>query len=256
MMQDATDMMLAIERSTPRPGWALFKGTTCVLEHIADEEPSRTPDWLVRLGEALDTMGVRPAEITRFAVGLGPGSFSGTRASVAALQGLALPGRRPVLGVASAAAAAFVVLGERLAQGWRTPVAVIGDARRERLWCAVFELAAGRLVVRTDGACRPPAHDATDFLLTTWDGLLQALPAGAWVITPDREQLGARLAVALPAGCLADDARLPTAVDVARLLLADPRTARYEPLPIYLHPAVAVRASEPAAKPEPAPPGA
>ena len=33
--------------------------------------------------------------------------------------------------------------------------------------------------------------------------------------------------------------RQPTAEDVGRLVLADPAAARAEPLPIYLHPAVA-----------------
>ncbi|MEI8243875.1 MAG: tRNA (adenosine(37)-N6)-threonylcarbamoyltransferase complex dimerization subunit type 1 TsaB [bacterium] len=248
-------LTLVIERSTCRPGWALFRDADCLLETISDEEPSRAPGWLARLGDALAKNHVSLAEVDRFAAGLGPGSFSGTRAAVAALQGMALPGGKPLTGVSSAAALAFDLLTARAARGLQTPMAVVGDARRERLWCAVYALEGPRLVVgsrkkscgnlppvcadRETFATTPPAHDAADFTLTPWADLPQHLPPGAVVISPDWDRIGTRLSDVLPAAQLVAGVCMPTAAGVGRLLLADPASARAEPAPIYLHPAVA-----------------
>ena len=240
-MNAPTDMLLAFDRSSRRPGWALFRGNLCLLEQTADVEPSRTPDWLAHMGQAIEGAGVRLAEISRFVAGLGPGSFSGTRASVAALQGLALPGRRPLLGVASAAAAAFAVLRARAEHGLTTPVAVVGDAHRERLWCALYALRDGHLAVLASGVARPPTHASGDFVLATWEHLPAALPADAWIITPDHERIGERLCAAVGTGRLAGASCLPSAADVGRLFRAEPGAACFDPLPIYLHPAVAQR---------------
>jgi len=232
-------LTLVVERSTCRPSWALFRDAVCQLETISDEEPSRAPDWLLRLGAALEAAGISLAEIDRFATGLGPGSFSGTRASIAALQGMALPGGRPLVGVSSAAALAFAGLNEQAAKGLHTPVAVLGDARRERLWCVVCALHENRLVVSAKTGTRPPTHDAADFTLTTWADLSQCLPPGATVVTSDWDRIGQRLSTLLPAAQLLATLRTPSAADVGRLLLSDPSAAHTEPLPIYLHPAAA-----------------
>jgi tRNA threonylcarbamoyl adenosine modification protein YeaZ len=249
--------LLCVERSTSRPGWALFRDSDCILEALADEEPARTPDWLARLARACAGVDVPLDRIDRFAVGLGPGSFSGTRAAVSGLQGLSLPGNRPLLGVSSAAAQAYALLMERAAAGIHSPVAVVGDARRDRLWCAVFVLGpasgtgkgadspdltnrpAGQLLAWTREGPRAPTHDARDFSLTPWQDLPAHLPPGTQVSTPDWDRIGARLAESLPPGQLPKQSRRPTAADVGRLILADPLSAHAEPIPIYLHPAVA-----------------
>ena len=255
-------LTLVVERSTCRPGWALFRDDVCQLEAVSDQEPSREPDWVARLGAALEAAHIPLPQIDRFAAGLGPGSFSGTRAAVAALQGMALPGQKPLVGVSSAAALAFALLTARAAQHIHTPVAVIGDARRERLWCAVFTLptpgvAAAvsaaettspdtgaatqktQLLSLTPTGLRPPTHDAADFTLTPWTDLASHLPPDTLVVTPDWPRIGTRLSSLLPAHQILPGAHLPTAADVGRLLLSDPSAAHLEPMPIYLHPAVA-----------------
>lgn len=233
-------LTLVIERSTRRPGWALFRGAAGILDRVLDEEPSRGPDWPARLGQDLAKAGVQPAAIDRFVAGLGPGSFSGTRAAVAALQGMALPGGHDLVGVSSAAGLAFALLTERASGGVHTPVAVVGDARRERLWCAVYTLdSAARLTVLGNGAAHSPTHDAADFVLTTGSELPGHLPPAAAVVSPDWDRIGARLASVVPATQLVAGIRLPTAAEVGRLLFSDPAAARTDPLPIYLHPAVA-----------------
>ena len=232
-------LTLVVERSTRRPGWALFRDVACVLEMCADVEPSRAPGWLAELKAALDGANVSLADIDRFAVGLGPGSFSGTRAAVAALQGMALPGGRPLLGVNSAAALALRLLTARAAEGDTTPVAVVGDARRDRIWCAVF--GAPPLMAWTRQGMRPLSHDAHDFALTTWADLPSCLPSDALIVSPDWDRIGARLTALFPAARLAAGDDTPTAADVGHLAISDPSATRSEPMPIYLHPAVVER---------------
>jgi tRNA threonylcarbamoyl adenosine modification protein YeaZ len=232
-------LTLSIERSTRHAGWSLCRDTTCLFATVTDTEPARAPAWLAELGAALDEAGVPLATIDRFVAGLGPGSFSGIRAAVAALQGMALPGGTPLLGVSSAAALAFTLLTERAASGHHTPVSVVGDARRERLWCGSYTLHHGQLRSCTVAGIRHLTHDADDFQLTTVAELPNHLPPGTWVVTPDWQRIGPRLAALLPAQQLLPAERLPTALDVSQLYLAEPDAARKEPVPIYLQPAVA-----------------
>jgi len=86
---------------------------------------------------------------------------------------------------------------------------------------------------------RPPTHDAADFVLATAADLPGCLPPDTVVVTPDWDRIGARLSSLLPVTQLVAGAHTPSAADVGRLLLSDPAAARAEPVPIYLHPAVA-----------------
>lgn len=237
-------LTLAVERSSGHSGAALFRDAVCLAEQSTYGEPARAPAWMADVRDLLTTADVTVMELDRLAVGLGPGSFSGTRAAVAGLQGLGLPYGIPLTGVSSAAALAFHWL--RATPSVRR-VTVLGDARRERLWVATFELTSdGRInVVTADGQARKPCHTAEDFALLPSATLLTAIPAGTAVITPDWERLKLRLTALLPADCLITGDHQPTAVDVARLVYTDIAAARTDPAPIYLHPPVVVAHNKP-----------
>ena len=225
---------LVIDRSTSRPGMALFDEGCLLFEHTWDGEPTRAPEWMGDLELLLKDRQIAVQTLDGFVCGVGPGSFSGIRASLAALSGLALPGGKPVYGVASAAALA---LGQ--AEG-AACVTVIGDARRNRLWCVTYRVdAAARQVRLCDG--RAPTHTAEDFLLVPVGELNDAVPADSRVVSSDWERLSTVLSAAFGADRLVTHAVFPTAADVGRLALSDPASRVREPLPIYLHPAVAVR---------------
>ena len=226
---------LAVERSTPQASWALYRDATLVAARPLAGTQLRAPSWVAEIMAGLVELGVAPGALERVIVGTGPGSFSGIRAAIAALQGLALPSGRPVLGLASAAA-----LGRKMALATAcATVAVVGDARRERLWCAVYRLAAeGRLTLASSG--EQPGHTSDDFLLPTWATLSASIPGDAWVISPDWERLAARFLAHAAVGCACHAAAaVPTAEDLGALYFSDPSAARHDPAPIYLHPAVA-----------------
>jgi tRNA threonylcarbamoyl adenosine modification protein YeaZ len=224
---------LVVDRSTCRPGMAVFEGNKLILEQTWDGEPTRAPEWVAWTAETLAAHGLSVRDMDAFVSGLGPGSFSGIRACLSALQGMALPLGAPLFGVASAAA---VALGH--ADG-AEEVTVVGDARRNRLWCVSYRLAAGGVKL-SDG--RAPTHTAADFTLVPVETLAQAVPAGTKILTSDWDRIQSVLSSTFAADRLVPHAVYPLAADVGRLALADPDARVSEPLPIYLHPAVAEKA--------------
>jgi len=230
-------LLLAVDRSSASSGAALFRDGACLAERTARGDPARAPAWMADIRDLLARAGLSVGQLDGLAVGLGPGSFSGTRAAVAGLQGLGLPRGIPLAGVSSASALAWRVL-QTAPCGSR--VAVVGDARRERLWTAAFERGVdGRLaVVGVEGRLRPPSHADDDFQLVLASKLAAAIPAGAKVLSPDWDRIETRLREQLDDGLLVAGCQCPTAGDVARLVVADRAGARSDPVPVYLHPPV------------------
>jgi len=168
------------------------------------------------------------AEIDCFAVGVGPGAFSGLRMAVAGIRGLAIPDNKPVIAVSSASALAWSILKETGAE----QVAVLGDARRQELWAGCFGWDQGQ-VARLG-----------DWIVAVANQLPQSLesPGTVWV-TPDWERLRESLTTACPAGVtLIQEARIPRATMVAGVAAQMVQAgAKGESLsPIYVHPAVSV----------------
>lgn len=231
---DMETLVMAADRSAGRSGLAVFKGGVAVCVKRWDVEPSRAPGWIAEAGQALSETGIEIGEIGRFICGLGPGSFSGIRACLAALQGMALPGGRPVCGVASAAALA---LGQ--ARGVEA-VTVAGDARRGRVWCVTYRADKAAASVRlADGGA--PSHTGDDFKLVAADDLAEAVPDGTLIVSPEWARLGQVLSETFPAERLVRQDVFPDVVDLGLLALSAPEACVAEPMPIYLHPAVAVK---------------
>ncbi len=225
--------ILAVEQSTALQSAALIEGDSLLAHEQWEVAGLRSQQLFVSLPQLLRAAGVDAAALDVFAVGLGPGSFSGVRAAVSAVRAMALPGRRPVVGVPSPEAIALSLGGERRDVG---EVIVVGDARRRMLWIAAYTVCDGVPVER--GEIR-----LVDF---------DALPAcaggrGRLVASPDWGRLEAVLAPLEATGCeLVRRAVMPGAVDIGRLA-----ARRLEaggligvPLPIYLHPAVASAAKD------------
>jgi tRNA threonylcarbamoyl adenosine modification protein YeaZ len=81
---------------------------------------------------ALTRLGIPRLKLRRIIVGLGPGSFSGIRVSLAAAQGLALVQNIPVIGICSAYSVA-------LQHPTVTRLGVFADAKRREAFCTVFK---------------------------------------------------------------------------------------------------------------------
>lgn len=215
-------LLLAIDRSQPKGSWALLKEEAVLKDGFFQEIRPRSPTWFPSILQGLTEEGLKPSDITTYIVGTGPGSFSGIRAVLAAIQGLALPTKAPVLGVTSVAAMAF-------AHSKRTKankVAIVGDARRGKLWLATYDFSAAT----TEAMAKAP-------ILTTKEELANYIAPGTQIITPEYAKLAEYLKTLPNVDVIEGDGQV-TATDIAKLYLAYPEAAVRDPLPVYLHPAV------------------
>lgn len=199
-------MTLVVDRSTDEQSLALVEDGAVVAEATLAGTDCRSGDWVL---EVREFMGGRTPD--RIVVGTGPGSFAGIRAALAFAQGYALGSPCEILGLPSPCAYAP-------AEG---PLAVVGDARRDQCWIALFE--GTRLVVPV-------------FQVERKDLGLR-VPLGVKVVSPDGRRLGEFLKETFDAR-YEDKVGAPTAAGLARAFLANPALLKREPLPLYLNPAV------------------
>ncbi len=160
------------------------------------------------LVELLDGSGLTFADIDRFAVTIGPGSFTGIRVALAAAHGLALGTGKPIIGITNFEALAAAATG--IAES-RLLVAI--DSKRAELFVQLFD--------RTGAALGEPAMLAPD-AIAAWAGPEPVALAG-----DAAAQLAGMVGGRLVAG--------PVTVDpvvVARL--AAGRAAGPAPAPFYL----------------------
>src|SRR5690606_3548539 len=102
------------------------------------------------LAFALEHAGLARTDVDLLAVGIGPGSFTGTRIGVATAKGLAVALDRPLVGVVSLAAIARGAPG-----AWIVPVV---DAHKGEVYAAAYERVGPALVERIAPFHAPPAE--------------------------------------------------------------------------------------------------
>ena len=192
--------ILALEFSTDAGSLALLDGGAVAASLPVDAGQRRSQGLFDAAAELLKGAGWAFRDLGAFAVGRGPGSYTGLRVSLTAARGWALPEGKPVWTVGSGAALAAEIFAERpdIAQ-----VVAWGDARRGTIWAGRFARAAGGGVRRI--------------------GEFRLLPVSA---------RGAEW----PAAHWAEPGRAPQAAWVGKLFFAG--QAGEELQPIYLHPAV------------------
>ncbi len=152
--------------------------------------------------------------ISLYAVGRGPGSFSGMRMGFAVAQALALPTKTEVRAVSSGAALALAVARKTDAG----QIIVTGDARRGRVWIGFFEIGEHGTI-----------HCLRDWTLVPYREAI--VPQAARVVSPEADRLKKYFPTI-------GTSVFPHAKEVAEL--ASAQTA-IEPLePLYMHPPVFV----------------
>ena len=200
---------LVIDRSTDTQSVAVVKDGRITPRVFAGED-SRSGDWPLKVRDFLASCGLEPNALDRIVVGQGPGSFAGIRAALAFAQGLALGSKAEVFGLPSTLA---------LTRD-KAKVAVVGDARRERYWVALYD------GVRT----------IQDFFLVPLDALGAAVPDGYALVTPDGHRIDALLRTHY--GSRYAGALTPLVGRLAEVAVSNPDLLRPEPLPVYLQAAV------------------
>jgi len=125
--------ILALESATAEPAVALVEGEHVTVERAAAVGAPGSETLLPAIDALLREAGVGLAELDGFAVGIGPGSFTGLRVGLATLKGLAFGDPRPVAPVPTLAALAALA-GEPRPEA----VAAVLDARRGDAYAALW----------------------------------------------------------------------------------------------------------------------
>lgn len=219
--------ILAIEQSTSISSVSVLRQGTVIGEQSWEESRSHHQQLFSELPSHLQSMGITSSDISTFAVGTGPGAFSGLRISLSTVQGLALPGNAVVRGVPSAQALAYRLAKEHQA----SHITIIGDARRGRLWFASFCTEVDQCALQGD------------IRLIGRDDLKQNLQPDTLLASPDWLRLADYLhSLQLPDIRMIEQRCTPSASAVGHLAWARRNTpvTPDELVPIYLHPPVFV----------------
>jgi len=130
-------VVLALETATRRGSVGLWRGGRSegrpgrsVLTH-GQRLPGEVLDWLAE-------HGLKPREVDRYAVVSGPGSFTGLRVGMAAIQGLALPTGQLAVAVPTLEALAEAFLAN--AGGWRGLLVPCLDGQRGEVFVSAYEV--------------------------------------------------------------------------------------------------------------------
>jgi tRNA threonylcarbamoyladenosine biosynthesis protein TsaB len=92
-------VILALDTSTDTTGLGLFDGERLLAEQLWFSREHATVDLAPEIALLLRRTRVRMQDLTAVVVALGPGSFTGLRIGLALARGLALAGRRKLVGV-------------------------------------------------------------------------------------------------------------------------------------------------------------
>jgi len=120
---------LGIELSSRQGSLALLKDGVLLAEKTWIGENVRHGVLFQTLETLLKETDISYSDISLYAVGRGPGSFSGMRMAFTVAQALALPDKTEVRAVSSGAALALAA-----ARDGAKEIAVVGDARRGQVW--------------------------------------------------------------------------------------------------------------------------
>jgi len=163
----------------------------------------------------MKTAGTRFDHIDRFAVTVGPGSFTGLRVGLSAARGFGLVTKKPVIGISTLAA----FIAPLMTQDQAIPVVAAVDAKHGNLYVQMVG-AGGRTLVT------PRAASLRETVRAVALGPVRIVGTGAAV-------LAAHWPAKIPEPVLVDQRAAPDIEWVARIAsVADPTQA--SPKPLYL----------------------
>ncbi len=144
-------LVLALDTTSAHGSMALLDGLALrAVMGFRTAQPRHAEGLLPSLDHLLSQVEGKLQDIQGFAVAVGPGSFTGLRIGIAAIEGLAYTLGRPVVGVSTLEATAFRY---RYRRGLL--VAMI-EAYRSEVYGASYESDGGALVAVTDPSCMAP----------------------------------------------------------------------------------------------------
>jgi tRNA threonylcarbamoyladenosine biosynthesis protein TsaB len=220
--------ILAFDTSANLTSVALCDGAQVLVEDENADSDRHAEILLPRVQRCLAQSGLRLEDIDLFAVGIGPGSFTGVRVGVATAKGFGLALKRPVCGVVSLAALAAGAAGHG---EWLAPVldafkgevfAALYRATERGLQCVLepFHAAPAAALARIASAAEARAYSLLGGGLRRYAAELGPLPEGATSLDVAFDAPRARHVARLAALALANG-EVPPLAELAPLYVRD-----------------------------------
>lgn len=157
-------MVLGIDTATPSTVVGLLRDGTVVERR---DDPEGRPNHASRVLELVHEVVEDWADVTRVAVGVGPGGFTGLRIGIATARALAQARGLELVGVSSLEALALGVTEGR----WGGPVAAVLDARRGEVFLGVYQ--GGKTLVEPVALGPEAAAERIGAAVAVGDGALR-----------------------------------------------------------------------------------
>ncbi|MGC4000828.1 MAG: tRNA (adenosine(37)-N6)-threonylcarbamoyltransferase complex dimerization subunit type 1 TsaB [Anaeromyxobacter sp.] len=178
------------------------------------------------LSDLLAAEGLKLSDVEGYAIGIGPGSFTGLRIGLATWKGLAYAGKRPIAGASSLAAMALAAVPAAPAGALLVPLL---DARKGEVYAGFYRVEGEAVVPVAPEAALPPAALADHLAPLSGQALAfgegfevyQAALAGVSRLATPVEVPGAAAVAALAAGRL-----LGAAYDAQAVFALEPHYVR------------------------------
>jgi tRNA threonylcarbamoyladenosine biosynthesis protein TsaB len=183
-----------------------------------DSGVSHASGLLPEIDRLLVEKGLTVQQADLFAVGIGPGSYTGTRIGISVAKGISFALGKPLIGVCSLEAMAY-----RL-RDFNGPIAIVLDARMNAFYYAVYQW---------DGSgMKTVVQPAADII----DRVAEAIPQGALVAAPDMPELIEKLkGFQIDTNPVVPDAGY-IALKSEKMLLSGKHDSKKPVLPLYLRP--------------------
>jgi tRNA threonylcarbamoyladenosine biosynthesis protein TsaB len=160
-------LILALDTSSAAGSAAIVRDGAVLIERAGDSSRTHGERLPAELMAVLRDAGAELRDVNRFAVSVGPGSFTGLRVGIATIQGLALARRALVAPVSS-----FEALAWR-ARGAADAIAVWIDAHRGEVFATLLD-GDGRTTIRPASSLTP------DETIDEWAAALAAKRRVRW----------------------------------------------------------------------------
>ncbi|KUG04477.1 hypothetical protein ASZ90_018145 [hydrocarbon metagenome] len=143
-------LILAVDSSTPVAGVALVDEYRVIAESFTNYKKTHSETLMPTINRILRECDCGIQDIDILAVTAGPGSFTGLRIGMAAVKGISMAARKPVVAVSTLDTLAGNIAGSNAL------VAALLDARKNEVYCAFYD-AKGTMPERLQEpiACTP-----------------------------------------------------------------------------------------------------
>ena len=136
--------LLCVSTAEPGCSLAIIDGNSLICEEFWEARLTHSKRLVEMVEHMLEKRAcMEISDIDAFVAARGPGSFTGLRIGISVVKGLAYAMGKPAVGVSSLDGIGFRFVHSSI------PVCVMMDAKRNEVYCAIYQFDHGRLVSKS-----------------------------------------------------------------------------------------------------------